>query len=180
MTTTPINSQWRSVCYRLTVIRKGNFEIPNFGGLGNISGLRFGPIESPPTTSQYLSIGLQSFALSATAAIPMSSFEPPNSTPKMVPIEISSPHSYSTSIHTIGLYSTVWPQYTTRQTDDSQAIGKGRLCNSIGGPKTVRDSPWAGYRFWPSPTSHALPTPNRGSRSLPLKLQPKGWRSTKI
>ena len=35
----------------------------------------------------------------------------------MVPIEISSPHSYSTSIHTFGLSCTVWPQYTTRQTE---------------------------------------------------------------
>ena len=52
------------------------------------------------------------------AAIPMSSFDPPIRPPiwgvrvdlggrKVVPIEISSPHSYSTSIHTIGLYCTV-------------------------------------------------------------------------
>ena len=33
---------------------------------------------------------------------------------KMVPTEVSSPHSYSTSIHTKG---TVWPQYTMQQTD---------------------------------------------------------------
>ena len=43
----------------------------------------------------------------------------------MVPIEMSAPHSYSTSIHTIGLACTVWPQYTTRQTDrqTDRAIG---------------------------------------------------------
>ena len=33
---------------------------------------------------------------------------------KMVPIEILTPHSYSTFIHTTGLYCTVWPQYTTQ------------------------------------------------------------------
>ena len=36
----------------------------------------------------------------------------------MVPIEISSPRSYSTYIHTTGLSCTVLPQYTTWQTDD--------------------------------------------------------------
>ena len=35
--------------------------------------------------------------------------------PKMLPIEMSSPHSYSTIIHTICLSCTAWPQYTTRQ-----------------------------------------------------------------
>ena len=40
----------------------------------------------------------------------------------MVPIEISSsPHSYLTSIRTIGLSCTVWPQYTMQQTDDRQS-----------------------------------------------------------
>ena len=58
----------------------------------------------------------------------------------MVAIEISSSHSYSTSIHTIGLSCTVWPQYATRKTDDrmtDRAMGKGHLCYSIGGPKNV-------------------------------------------
>ena len=57
---------------------------------------------------------------------------PPNSTPtpvwgirmdlcgQMVPTDMSTPHSYSTYIHTVGLYCAVWPQYTTRQTDDKQ------------------------------------------------------------
>ena len=40
---------------------------------------------------------------------------------KIVPIEMSSPHSYSTSIHTTGLPCTVWSQYTTWQTDDRQS-----------------------------------------------------------
>ena len=35
----------------------------------------------------------------------------------MAPIVISSPYSYSTSSHNIGLSCTIWPQYTTRQTD---------------------------------------------------------------
>ena len=39
----------------------------------------------------------------------------------MVPIEMSTPHSYSTSIHTIGLSCIVWPQYTTQQTTDRQS-----------------------------------------------------------
>ena len=59
--------------------------------------------------------------------MPVSSLDPPNRPPlggfggptvsKMVPIEISSPYSYSTFIHTTCLSCTVWPQYTTRHTD---------------------------------------------------------------
>ena len=41
----------------------------------------------------------------------------------------SYPHSYLTSMHSIGLSCTVWPQCTTRQTID-RAIGIGRLCYS--------------------------------------------------
>ena len=80
-----------------------------FGGLGSFSGIGFAPIESPPMTSQYLSI--QSFALSAAV---WSQFPcpvmAPNSTSlpvwglrvnlggsEMVPIAITSPHSYSTA-----------------------------------------------------------------------------------
>ena len=66
------------------------------------------------------------------AAIPMSSyaltqFGPPLPLPvvgycrlkwsKIVPIEMSSLHSHSTSIHIIFLSCAVWPQFTTRQTD---------------------------------------------------------------
>ena len=57
----------------------------------------------------------------------------------MVPIEMSSPHSYLTSVHTIGLSCTVWPQYKTRQQDTSDirptdiAIGIDHLCYSIDG-----------------------------------------------
>ena len=35
---------------------------------------------------------------------------------KMLPIEMPRPHSYSTSIDTIGLSCTIWPQYATWQT----------------------------------------------------------------
>ena len=49
----------------------------------------------------------------------------------MVPIEMSSPHPYSTYVHTIGLSYTVWPQYTAQRSDI--AIGIGRLGYSIGG-----------------------------------------------
>ena len=52
----------------------------------------------------------------------------------MVPIEMSTPHSYSTSIHTIGLSCISWLQHTTWQTTDN-AIGIGCLCYSISGPK---------------------------------------------
>ena len=131
----------------MAVVRRGSFEIPNFTGQKSVSGLRFAPIISPPTPSQYL--GIQSFALSAVIWPQFQckglnpKFNPPfgrvrvDLASKMVPIEISSPHSYSTSIHTIGLSCTVWPQYTTWQTTD-RAIGKGRLCYSIGGPKRIR------------------------------------------
>ena len=50
---------------------------------------------------------------------------------KIVPIKISSPHSYLT----IGLSCAVWPQYTTWQADRAMAIG--RLCYSIGGLKII-------------------------------------------
>ena len=105
------------------------------------AGSGFAPIKSPPTTSQYLSI--QSLALPATIwpefqcqIMPRPQFVPPfwgYSGPRwlmMAPIEMSSPYSYATSIHTIRLSCTVWPQYTTRQTD--RTIEIGRLCSSIG------------------------------------------------
>ena len=53
---------------------------------------------------------------------------------KTVPIEISSPHSYSTSIHTAGLCCTVWPQYTMWQTDRAMIVS--HLCYGIGSLKT--------------------------------------------
>ena len=57
---------------------------------------------------------------------------------KMVPVEISSPHSHATSIHTIVLYCTVWPQNTKRQSGRRQtdrAIGIGSPCYRIGSLK---------------------------------------------
>ena len=57
---------------------------------------------------------------------------------KMVPIEISFPHSYSSiSIHTIGLSCTIWPQVQNAADDRETAIGIGRLCYSIGGLKVI-------------------------------------------
>ena len=49
----------------------------------------------------------------------------------MVPIEISSQHSYSTSIHTIDLSCTVWPQYATRQTTDLLSHRQPKNCMSL-------------------------------------------------
>ena len=105
--------------------------------LGSVSRLGITPIESPPTTSQYLSI--QSFALSAAVwpqfhcQVMAPQFDPHfwgmfgwTYWSKIVPIKISSKHSCSTSVHAIGLSCTVWPQYTMRQTD--RAIRIGRLC----------------------------------------------------
>ena len=105
-----INSKCCSIYSRLVVIFRRSFVIPNFR-----------EVESPPTASQYIS--LQSFALSAAvlARIPISNNGPQiwaggSKGSKMVPIEMSSPHAYSTSMHTLGLFWTVWPQYITRQT----------------------------------------------------------------
>ena len=111
-----------SICYSLVVIWRGSFKIPNFGELG---GSRFAPSESPPTTSQYISI--QSFALSAIVWLELQcqTIPPANSTlvwshdgprgSKMVPIKMSTIHCYLTSIYTIGLSCTVWPRYTMWQ-----------------------------------------------------------------
>ena len=61
----------------------------------------------------------------------------------MITIEISSPHSYSTSsIHTIGLSRTVWPQYTTRQQNDRNRS----LCYSTGGLTTFATVTMKRYR----------------------------------
>ena len=85
------------------------------------------------------------------AAIPMPNYGPQFDPPvrglgwtlgvEMVglPIEMSSPHSVSTCIHTICISCIVWSQYTTRQTTDrrpaDRAIGSSRLCYSVGGLK---------------------------------------------
>ena len=109
--TTPISSKGCSTYYRLAVSLRGSFEIPNFVGYRrSVRGLGFVPIESPPTTSQYLSI--QSFTLSATVCpefqcqIIVPQFEPPIQGgggsyggprwSKMISIEMSYPHSYLT------------------------------------------------------------------------------------
>ena len=86
----------------------------------------FAPIESPPTTSKYLSIKVLHYLL---PFFPIKLCpQPPDSSPvggkggpsesKMASIEMSTPHSYSTSIHTIGLSCSVWSQYTTWQTTE--------------------------------------------------------------
>ena len=111
---------------------KGEFWDPQYLGLW---GWDLDQSKAHPRLPQDLSI--QSFALSAAVwlefkcqimPLPANSTRP---TPKMVPIELSSPHSYSSDIYTRGLSCTVWPQYTTRQTD--RAFGKCHLWYSIGG-----------------------------------------------
>ena len=83
-----------------------------------------GSIESSPMASQYLPI--LSFAFSAITEMPNYAPEldlPPNEgvrvddvVSKVVPIEISTLHFYSTSVHTISISCIVWLQYTARQT----------------------------------------------------------------
>ena len=57
---------------------------------------------------------------------------------KSLPTEISS-HIRIRFLYTRGLSWTVWPQYTTRQTDrqTDRAMAIGRLCYSIGGLKII-------------------------------------------
>ena len=45
----------------------------------------------------------------------------------MVPFEISPPHSYLTSVHTIGLSATVWPYFEGGVLGDPQFGGFGLL-----------------------------------------------------
>ena len=49
---------------------------------------------------------------------------------KMIPIEISSPHYYSTSIHTIGISATIWPYFEGGVLEDPQFGGFGELGES--------------------------------------------------
>ena len=95
----------------------------------------FVPFKSPltiPNTFQYkLVLYLPPFGRNSNVK-----FWSPNSNParfggyggsmgsKMAPIEMSSPYSYSTSIHTIGLSCTIWPQCTTRQADAIESVAK--------------------------------------------------------
>ena len=60
---------------------------------------------------------------------------------KMILIEMSTPHSYATSIHNIGLSCTVWPWYTTRQTGKCRTIRIGRLL-------PTGSSWWRRTRLW--------------------------------
>ena len=83
---------------------------------------------SNPVPSGYLSVNME-FTRSCSR-----STQPGPRGSKIVPVEMTSPHSYSTSILTIGLSCTVKPQYTTWQIDDTdRVIGIGRLCCGIGG-----------------------------------------------
>ena len=85
----------------------GVLRSPILGVMGSVRALGILPLESPPTTSQYLSI--QSFAQSAAVRPEYNvklrpEFDPQfwggARGPKMVQIEMSSPHFYATSIHT--------------------------------------------------------------------------------
>ena len=57
----------------------------------------------------------------------------------MVPIEMSTPHFYSTFIHTIGLgYVPPFSHNTQRGRQTDSVVGIGRLCSSVGGLQIVQ------------------------------------------
>ena len=124
--TKPINSKFCSICHRLAVIWKGSFggfpiwDSSGVGSCANWKNTHDFPI--PLNTHFALSpiwlefqcqnMAPQFYPLIGGLGGPRGS--------KMVPIERSFPHSYSTSIHTTGLSYTVWPEYIERQTDDRE------------------------------------------------------------
>ena len=124
---TPINSKVCSICYRLTVISRVSFgepRITGFGELGESYGVGRGSCANrKPAHDFRIPLNTKFFSICRRlTAIPISSFDPAGTDPpilphlggqggprgsKMSPIDIPSQHSYSTSIHTIGLSCTV-------------------------------------------------------------------------
>ena len=94
----------------------------------------------------------------------------------MVPIEISSPYSYSTLIHTRGLSCTVWPQYTKRQTDRAMAIG--RLCYRIGCLIILDTTQYNSiYLSWLQTRNHSF---TNLSTALPNSIYRDFWTNTHL
>ena len=95
--------------------------------------LGFVTIKSPPTTSQYkMLLYLTRLGWNSNVKLSPFQFDSPfwglgwTYGSKMLPIEMSSPHSYSTSIHTIGPSCTIWLQYTTWETDRPSQSDRNR------------------------------------------------------
>ena len=127
----PVNTKFCSIFHRLAAIWRGGTPIRGFGELvGELGGRELRQSKANqdfpiPLNTKFPSICRR------LAANPMSSFEPPIWPLHLgggVPIEISSPQSYSTYIYTIGLSCTIL------QAADDRQIGKGCLCYSIGDP----------------------------------------------
>ena len=108
-----------------------------FWGIGECWSVRIcTKFESPPTISQYLPI--QGFALSADNRIInyLHSISPLTwpefqceAMPPSPPIRPPVSFPFDVSIHTKGLFCTVWPQYTSlHEFTTDRAIGISRLC----------------------------------------------------
>ena len=108
--TKPINSKRCSICYCLAVIWMGSFGDPQFWGLGR-AGEIYGVEgcanrKQPHDLVMPLNAKLCSICRRLTG-VPMSNYGPPfgwlwwTYGSKMVPIEMSTPHSFLTSTHTV-------------------------------------------------------------------------------
>ena len=87
----------------------------------------------------------------------------------MVPIEMSTSHFYSTSMHTIGLSCIVWAQHTTRQTDDRQCDRNRRPMRYNRWPKLhVSLADMAASFARPEKTSRANPAMNDQFRAVAI------------
>ena len=112
----------------------------------------FVTIESPPTTSQFIPLNTKFCSIPPLfwPQFQCQVMTPPIRPPILgIRVDLGDrtwhqskyrPRSYSTSVHSIGLSCTVWPQYTTRQTD---SIGIGRLCYRR--PNKFRNRPTASW-----------------------------------
>ena len=137
----PISSKCCSIYYRLAVIKRGLFEIQILGVGGVLACWDVYQSKAHPRLPNIsqckVLLYLPPFGWNFNVKL-----WPTNSTHrfegecgprwlKMVPIEMLSPIFLFDFIHTLGLSCSVWPQYTTQQTD--RVIGIGRLCYCIGG-----------------------------------------------
>ena len=134
---------------------KGQCGDPQFGGfveLGHSWGSEVAPIESPiqlPNTFKYKALlYLPPFGRNSDVKLWLLQLEPPIRVydvpwgSKVVPIEMSTLHSYATSVHTIYLYAYRAPlsrnTQRVRQTDDRKSNQKHRQAK-------MRKAP---YKLW--------------------------------